>query len=527
MAQQELRPYLDQADSFFKQKLGLEGERVLLAALGEYPDSITVLNRLAQFYLEQTAYPKFKEIFKKIRRLQRNELSEVQHMWLRQYIRETADWENYQVELDWFHAHLTADSVPFYVMGMPFSEADFLTVQQHFLRAKKFSTEPKLNVFDYTNLTFDHRKINIGFLSANWRNHPEAFIIGELIEKINREKFNLFLYDIEPFQNEFKYKQRIIDASGGNYAVLNKMSDWEIANKIHADKIDILFDFNAFTFYNRANILTFQPAPIQASYLGYPETVGGLQGVDFVVADSYVVPEDHKKYYPEHVMYLDPCAYTYDNKCICPKSIFSRKAFGLPSEAFVLACFCNVWKITPDYFNIWMKVLKKVPNAVLWLYSTNSSFEENIRNEAEKRGVSKDRIYFTYRQSHPEYMAKQRCADLFVDTQYYNAHTTAIEALFMNLPVLTCPGKTWPSRVGGSILTTLEMPELITKDLKEYEEKIIFYATHPKEFKELKEKLADKKKTSSFFDSKLYAENFEKMCCQMIEIYQKENHPQK
>ena len=137
MAQQELRPYLDQADSFFKQKLGLEGERVLLTALGEYPDSITVLNRLAQFYLEQTAYPKFKEIFKKIRRLQRNELSEVQHMWLRQYIRETADWENYQVELDWFHAHLTADSVPFYVMGMPFSEADFLTVQQHFLRANR------------------------------------------------------------------------------------------------------------------------------------------------------------------------------------------------------------------------------------------------------------------------------------------------------------------------------------------------------------------------------------------------------
>ena len=426
--------------------------------------------------------------------------------------------------MDWFRDHLTEPSVPFYVFAMPRSEAEFLTVQREYLRKHKFSTEPKLTIFDYSDRTFDNRKINIGFLSANWRNHPEAFIIGELIENIDRSKFNLFLYDIEPFQNDFKYKQRIINAAGENYFVVNHLSDFEIANKIHDDKIDVLYDFNAFTFFNRINIMTFQPAPIQASYLGYPETVGGLQGIDYVIADSYVIPPDHKQYYPEHVMYLDPCAYTYDNKCIYPESKFTRKAFGLPEDAFVLACFCNDYKITPDYFDIWMRVMNKLPNTVLWLYSTSPSFEENIKNEAEKRGVSADRIYFTYRQSHPEYMAKLRVADLFLDTQYCNAHTTAIETLFMNLPIITCPGNTWPSRVAGSVLTTMEMPELIAKDPREYEEKIIFYASHPDEFKKLKEKLAEKKKTSPFFDSALYARHFEQTCLDMIEIYEKE-HP--
>ena len=524
MEQKSLKQYLDRASSLFKQNFPADAERVLLLASSVYPESVTILNRLAKFYADNRQGEKFRGIMEKIRALQNGELTEFQHMVLRQHIRQTADWDHYKEELNWFKNHLTAECTNFYVMAMPCSEAEFLTVQKQNLRRNKFSTEPKLTIFDYSNRTFDNRKINIGFLSANWRNHPEAFIIGELIENIDREKFNLFLYDIEPFQNDFKYKRRIIDASGGNYIALNKMSDFEIANKINRDKIDVLYDFNAFTFYNRINILTFQAAPIQASYLGYPGTLGGLQGVDYVIADSYVVPKDHQKYYPEHVMYLEPCAYTYDNKCIYPESKFSRKAFGLPEDAFILACFCNDYKITPDYFDIWMQVMKKLPNTVFWLYSTSPSFEENIKKEAEKRGVSKDRIYFTYRQSHPEYMAKQRVADLFLDTQYYNAHTTAIEALFMNLPVITCPGNTWPSRVCGSILTTLEMPELIAKDLKEYEEKIIFYATHPKEFKELKEKLAKKKKTSAFFDSVAYARHFEQVCLDMIEIYKKERH---
>lgn len=525
MSIDQLGQYIQQAKAFFQNNMPMDAEHTLKKALSIYPDCITILNQLLRFYLDTDRLSETKEIIEKLRIIQgKEELSGFQHMCIREYIRKTADWKYYQEEIDWFKSHSSAESVPFYAVGMPISEEEFLQIQKSYLKKHEFSTNLKLTSFDFSKRRFDNRKINLGFMSANWRNHPEAFLIGELFESIDRKKFNVFLYDIDPLQlpQDRMYKQRIVDAvQDASYKDVHHLSDWEIVKQIYSDKIDILFDTNAFTFFNRINVLTFKPAPIQVSYMGYPETLGGVQGIDYVVADSFVLPPEHQKYYAEKVFYLDPCAYTYDNKSFIPMEQYQRKDFGLPEDAVVLACFCNDYKITPDYLTIWARILKKVPKTVLWLYSQNELFENNIRKELEKRGVCSSRVYFTYRQPHPEYMAKQKLADLFLDTQYCNAHTTASEALMMGVPIITCPGNTWASRVAGSILTCLNMPELITQTTEEYEEKILFYATHPEELKKLKEKLIEKKKTADFFNPKVYAKNFEKLCLNLILSYMK------
>jgi predicted O-linked N-acetylglucosamine transferase (SPINDLY family) len=246
--------------------------------------------------------------------------------------------------------------------------------------------------------------------------------------------------------------------------------------------------------------------------------LGDIPGYDYIIANSFTLPNKKQNEYSEKVLYLEPSYYPSDDPSEYP--IVTRKELGLPEKSFVFGCAGQDYKLTPEYFTMWMQILRQVPNSVLWLYALNPILIKNLQKEAQKNGVLPERLVFFSYMKHSKYVAALKCADLMLDTQYYNANTTAADALFMGIPVLTCPQERLTSRLVGSILQTLELPELIAETPEQYEEKAVYWGTHPKELKNLKQKVAKQVKSGKFFDSQVYARKFEVLCHEMIRQYE-------
>jgi predicted O-linked N-acetylglucosamine transferase (SPINDLY family) len=319
-------------------------------------------------------------------------------------------------------------------------------------------------------------------------------------------------------------RQRLVK-SFDCFTDVQDMSDKDISFRARQDKIDIAIDLNGYTQNSRTGVFAYRAAPIQINYLGYPGTLGA-DFMDYIVADRYLIPGESQKHFKEKPLYL-PNTYMPTDDCreISQKSI-SRSDMGLPDDAFVFCCFNNNYKISPTEFDIWMRLLSKVENSVLWLRASNQSTNKNIMNEAQKRNVDPSRIIFAYKVPMDEHLARQRLADLFIDTFVFNAHTTATEALWAGLPIVTKIGEGFAARVAGSLLNAVGLPDLVTETEKEYEALILELATNPKKLTKIKEKLITNCFTQPLFKTKLYTKHLENGYLQAYENNFKGNMPQ-
>jgi predicted O-linked N-acetylglucosamine transferase (SPINDLY family) len=288
---------------------------------------------------------------------------------------------------------------------------------------------------------------------------------------------------------------------------------------LREQEIDIAIDLNGYTGDARTGILSRRPAPVQVNYLGYPGTMGA-PFIDYIIADRMVIPEENRVQYSEQIVYMPHAYQANDRRRRVAEKTPSRAEAGLPETGFVFACFNNTHKIGPEIFSIWVRLLQQTEGSVLWLFEDNALAADNLRREAAARGLAPERLVFAPRMKPPEHLARTRLADLFLDTLPYNAHTTASDALWMGLPVVTCPGKTFPARVAASLLQAIGLPELVTHSLEEYEALARALARDPARLAALKGKLARNRDTEPMFDTARFTRYLESAYTTMWERHQ-------
>ena len=347
-----------------------------------------------------------------------------------------------------------------------------------------------------------NERISIGYLSADFRLHPLAFLITELIEKHDRSKFKVVAYSYGAVDNT-PTRKRLLKAFD-QFNDIRHLNDVQAVQKIQQDGIDILVDLTGFTQTSRTSIVALKPAPTSINWLGYAGSMGELKSkplFDYIFVDKVIAP--NPKDFSEQLLYL-PCYQPNDSQRPIGKNTTNIDN-NLPADAFVFCCFNQTFKITAEVFACWMRILQQVPNSVLWLLDCNPWAKNNLQAAAENAGVAASRIIFAPRVPIAEHLARHVHADLFLDTLPYNAHTTASDALFMDLPVLTCIGETMASRVAASLLMRAGLPQLISNNLTEYEQKALFFAQQPEKLAELN--IAQKK--SALFDASQFARGVE------------------
>ncbi|HYR84577.1 MAG TPA: tetratricopeptide repeat protein [Terriglobia bacterium] len=348
-------------------------------------------------------------------------------------------------------------------------------------------------------------RLRIGYLSADFHEHATAYLIAGLLEAHDREAFEIAAYSSGP--DDASPMRRRLRSACSRFVEIGALSDQKAAACIQADGIDILVDLKGYTQHARTGILTYRPAPIQAQFLGYPGTMG-TRLVDYLIADRFVVPEAHFRFYDEHVIHLPDCYQPNDpHRLIGPAP--SRTVAGLPEAGMVLCSFNETYKITPTLFDIWMRLLQSVQGSVLWLLASNRWAPDNLRAEARLRGVDPRRLIFAPRVSPASHLGRLTLADLVLDTLPCNGHTTTSDALWCGVPVLTCPGETFASRVAGSLLQAMGLPELITDNLEQYERRARELAEHPEILAGLKTKVQEARRTSPLFDAARFARHLE------------------
>jgi predicted O-linked N-acetylglucosamine transferase (SPINDLY family) len=296
-------------------------------------------------------------------------------------------------------------------------------------------------------------------------------------------------------------------------------SDREAALLLRELEIDIAVDLQGFTLHCRPGILSHRAAPVQINYLGYPGTLGA-EHMDYIIADRHVVPEDQRHYYSEHVVYLPDTFQANDSKRRIAEHTPSRAEAGLPEDGFVFCSFNNSYKISPAVFDVWMRLLKAVMGSVLWLVADNALVGRNLRREAVKRGIEPHRLIFAPRIEYAEHLARLQLADLFLDTLPFNAGTTASDALWSGLPVLTCTGEAFASRMAGSLLNAIGLPELITHNLKDYEALALKLAANRGLLADIKARLARNRTICPLFDTDRFRRHMESAYITMWERYQ-------
>ena len=359
-------------------------------------------------------------------------------------------------------------------------------------------------------------KLKIGYLSADFRLHPLAFLITELIEKHDRKQFEIIAYSYG-FDDKTPSRKRL-EKSFDQFNDIRHLNDINAAKKINADQIDILVDLTGYTQTSRTGIVALKPAPINVNWLGYPGSMGELGGkplFDYIITDEIIAPNQADT--SEQLLYL-PCYQPNDSQRPVGSGT-SKSANNLPENAFVFCCFNQSFKITADVFAAWMRILKQVPNSVLWLLDCNPWAKANLQTEAANAGIDKTRLIFAPRVAIADHLARHRHADLFLDTLPYNAHTTASDALFMHLPLLTCTGDTFASRVAASLLQRVNLPELIANSLQEYEQKTLDLALNSEKLAQIKHKLSTNVKNSNLFNPAQFAYDLEQVYVKLHKIY--------
>jgi predicted O-linked N-acetylglucosamine transferase (SPINDLY family) len=348
-------------------------------------------------------------------------------------------------------------------------------------------------------------RIRIGYFSSDFREHPVAYLSAGLFECHERAKFEVTAFAFGPEASDVMVSR--LSKAFARFIDVRQKSDLEVAALARELGIDIAVDLNGFSTHGRTRIFALRAAPIQVNFLGYPGTVGA-GFMDYLIADGTVVPRVRQQHYAEKIAYLPGSFLPFDSRYAIADRTFSREELGLPSSGFVFCCFNNSYKILPEVFDRWMRILSRAENSVFWLQQADATVAGNLRREAARRGVDGARLIFADRvASLPEHLARLRAADLFLDTFPYNAHATALDALWAGVPLLTYPGESFASRVAASLVRTAGLPELIANSLSQYEDKAVELAADPVRLGQLRRKLA--LRDTPLFDTEHYTRNLE------------------
>jgi predicted O-linked N-acetylglucosamine transferase (SPINDLY family) len=369
---------------------------------------------------------------------------------------------------------------------------------------------------------YRHDRIRLAYLSADFHEHATAYLMAELFELHDRARFEVSAISFGP--NKRSRMRTRLRRSFERFIDVRAQSDHEVASLVREMEIDIAVDLKGFTTDSRTGILAYRAAPIQVNYLGFPGTMGA-DYIDYILADRVVIPEEHQPCYTEKVVYLPDSYQVNDSRRSIAERTPSRAEAGLPERGFVFCCFNNNYKITPAVFDVWMRLLRQVPDSVLWLLEANAVAASNLRREAQARGVEPERLVFAKRAKLAEHLARHRLADLFLDTLPYNAHTTASDALWTGVPVLTRLGSSFAGRVAASLLRAVGLPELIARSVEEYEALALELATDPALLRQFKDRLAANHLTAPLFDTARFTRHIEAAYTRMWEIGQRGEVP--
>jgi protein O-GlcNAc transferase len=427
---------------------------------------------------------------------------------------QACDWANFEADqaklVDMVRRGVRVP--PFNLLSTPASASDQLRCAQQWIGPIRPPTEV---VFEHKPLMAKDR-IRLGYLSGDFHQHATAQLMAELFERHDRDRFEVFAYSYG--SDDHSPMRARLERAFDRFVDIGALSHREAAERIHRDKVDILVDLKGYTHHARPAISAYRPAPVQVSYLGYPATMGA-DFIDYIMVDPFVVPDGQQPFFSERLVHL-PCSYQVnDRRREVSSPGPSRGDCGLPAEGLVFCSFNNSYKISPLFFDIWMRLLRAVPGSVLWLLETNGLVKGHLRSEAEKRGVGAIRLIFASVVPPAEHLGRHRLADLFLDTLPCNAHTTASDALWAGLPVLTCRGETFAGRVAGSLLTAIGMPELVTGSPREYERAALTLANTPHRLAALRQELLERRDASSLFDLPRCAANIEAAYMQMWQTW--------
>lgn len=349
-------------------------------------------------------------------------------------------------------------------------------------------------------------KIRVAYLSADFHRHATAYLIAELIELHDRDRFEILGVSWGP-DDASDTRKRLAGAFDA-FLDVSTRSNEEITALLRERGIDIAVDLKGYTENSRPGIFAARAAPVQVSYLGYPGTLGA-DFMDYLIGDALVTPSADQPFYAERIVQLPGSYQVNDRKRPVGETSPGREEVGLPPRGFVFCCFNNLYKIREPVFDVWMRLLRQVDGSVLWLLHANDAARRNLAHQAEKRGVDPSRLVFAPRVDIADHLARHRLADLFLDTLPYNAHTTASDALWAGLPVLTCSGTAFAGRVGASLLHAAGLPELVTRSLDDYEALALRLAREPEILRSLRDRLARGRLACALFDTETFGRNIE------------------
>lgn len=431
------------------------------------------------------------------------------------------DWHDFLTERDQLIADVRADMrmvEPFVFLALSSTAADQLVCAREFADGEMPAATPAL----WRGERYSHDRIRVAYLSADFHEHATALLAAGLFEQHDRSRFEVTALSFGPDQ-ESAMRARLKQAFE-RFVDVRAKSDDEIARLVREHEIDIAVDLKGFTTDARPKIFAQRPAPIQVSYLGFPATMG-TNHIDYLIADPVMVPASEFPHYAERIVHLPDSYQVNDAKRATAGPAPTRDQAGLPLRGFVFCSFNKTYKYTPEVFDVWMRLLKDVGGGVLWLLADNSAAMRNLRREAERRGVAGERLIFAPLVGQDEHLARHRLADLFLDTLPCNAHTTASDALWAGLPVLTCLGTTFAGRVAGSLLHAAGLPELVTSSLADYEALALRLAREPAELAAIRTKLARNRSTCPLFDTRRFTRHIEAAYTKMWERHQRGEEP--
>ena len=401
-------------------------------------------------------------------------------------------------------------SDPFIILGL----VDNPRIHQMAAEIYAQAEYPEMSVLPALHQLPNHDRIRIGYYSADFHDHATTYLMAELFEQHDKSRFEIIGFSFGPDKQD-AMRKRVTDAFDQFYDVRD-YTDKAVAMLSRELEIDIAVDLKGYTKDCRTGIFAYRAAPIQVNYLGFPGTMG-CSYMDYLIADPTLIPEPSRQYYHEKIVYLPHSYQVNDSKRVIADTRYTRRELGLPDDAFVFCCFNNNYKITPNTFDSWMRILQQVEGSVLWLFEDNPTVGDHLRKEALRRGIAAERLVFAQRLQLAEHLARHQAADLFLDTLPYNAHTTTSDALWAGLPVLTCMGSGFAGRVAASLLNAIHLPELITTSQADYEALATQLAHESQQLQHIRMKLAQNRLTTPLFNARLFTQHLETAYVKMYE----------
>lgn len=409
---------------------------------------------------------------------------------------QVCDWQEYD-RAEQLIARLRDDEnavlLPFPLVALPASAQDQMLCAKRYV-AYRINTQPVA----WTKPDYGHAKIRVAYVSADFHQHATLVLMAGMFELHDKDRFEVIAISLGR-DDASVLRQRVVDAVD-EFIDASRMSDEAIIALLAERQCDIVVDLKGFTMDARAGLFAGRHAPVQVAYIGYPGTCA-LPNIDYFIGDAVAITPDIEPFFTEKIAYLPHSYQVNDSKRFAPAVVPERSSHGLPDDAFVFCSFNNSYKFTPDVFAVWMNILRKTDNSVLWLLHDSALMERNVRAAANAHAIDPARLIFAPKRGLDDHIARLACADLFLDSLPCNAHTTASDALWAGLPVLTCPGHTFAGRVAASLLAAIELPELIVPDLQAYENYAVALARDSVQYRALRDKLALKRTTAPLFDT--------------------------